>query len=71
MDKSLLKIPKNGQIGDFLKTLSLQSNSVTRQVSFLLVKNWWKMKKIEKNQMRQFKVIFKHREFVENEQVFF
>ena len=45
--------------GDFLKTWSLRSNSVTRQISFNRTKIWWKMPKI-KNQMRHFLVIFKH-----------
>ena len=38
--------------GDFLKTWSLRSNSVTRQVTFNKTKNWWKMPKLpERNSM--------------------
>ena len=34
VDKSLLKMPKMVDFGEFLKIWSLRSNSVTRQVSF-------------------------------------
>ena len=34
VDKSWLKMPKMVHFGEFLKTWSLRSNSVTRQVSF-------------------------------------
>ena len=37
--QKLIKNAKNGLIGEFLKTWSLRSNSVTRQVTF----NWTKI----------------------------
>ena len=43
------------QFGEFLKTWSLQSNSVTRQVTF----NWWKIPKLENSNVT-FWVIFIH-----------
>ena len=49
VDKSCLKMPKMVHFGEFLKTSSLRSNSVTRQVSFYRTKkNWWKMPKFKK-----------------------
>ena len=48
--------------GEFLKTLSLRSSSVTRQVSFNRTKNWWKMPKI-KNSITTFWAIFKQKNF--------
>ena len=39
VDKSWLKIPKMVHFGDFLKTLSLRSNSITRQVTYNKTKN--------------------------------
>ena len=33
VDKSSMKMPKNGQIDEFLTTLSLRLNSVTRYVT--------------------------------------
>ena len=57
VDKSLLKMPKMVQFGEFLKTWSLRSNSVTRQVTFdrtKLVENT----RMENNAI--FWVIFKH-----------
>ena len=38
VDKSSLKMPKMVNFGEFLKTWSLRSNSVTRQVSFYRTK---------------------------------
>ena len=40
-------MPKMVHFGEFLKTWSLRSNSVTRQVSFKKDKNWWKMPKFK------------------------
>ena len=47
VDKSWLKMPKMVHFGEFLKTWSLRSNSVTRPISFNRPKNWWKMPKFE------------------------
>ena len=47
------------QFGEFLKTWSLRSNRVTRQVSFNRSKNDLKMPKL-KNSKATFRVIFKH-----------
>ena len=57
LDKSSSKMPIMVHFGDFLKTWSLQSNSVTRLVTFN--KSWWKMPKL-KNSNVTFWVIFKH-----------
>ena len=38
LDKSLSKVPKMIHFGEFLKTSSLRSNSVTRQVTFIKTK---------------------------------
>ena len=40
--------------GKFLKTWSLRSNSVTRQVSFLIGQKLVENDKIKRNQMRNF-----------------
>ena len=45
VDKNKLKMPKMVHFGEFLKTWSLRSNSVTRQVTFKRTKNWWKIPK--------------------------
>ena len=42
VDKSSLEMPKKVNFGEFLKTWSFWSNSVTRQD-----KNWWKMPKLK------------------------
>ena len=59
VDKSSLKMPKMVNFGDFLRTWSLQSNSVTRQVTFKRTKigrkcQNWKIKNAT------FYGIFKH-----------
>ena len=53
LDKKFIKIAKNGQFGEFLKTWNLRSNSVTRQVTFYATKivGKWQNRKIE---MRHF-----------------
>ena len=56
---TLLKMPKMVHFVEFMKTWSLRSNSVTRQVTFDMTKNWWKMPKL-KNYHATFWVIFKH-----------
>ena len=48
------------QFGEFLKTWNLRSNIVTRQVSFLMDKNWWKMPKFINSNANCW-VIFKQR----------
>ena len=53
MDKSSLKMPKMLHFDEFLKTWSLQSNSVTRQVSFNRTKIGGKCQNL-KIQMRHF-----------------
>ena len=58
-DKSSIKRPKMVHFGEFLKTRSLRPNSVTRQVSFIWTKIWWKRPKL-KNTNATFWVIFKH-----------
>ena len=58
VDKSWLKIPKIVNFGKFLKTWSLRSNSVTKQVRLKKDKNWWKMPKF-KSSNATFWVIFK------------
>ena len=45
VDKCSLKMPKMVHFGDFLKTWSLLSNSVTSQ--FYKDKYWWKMPKLK------------------------
>ena len=45
---------------EFLKTWSLRSSSVTRQVNFNWTKIGWKRRHNWKSQMRHFLVIFKH-----------
>ena len=66
-------MPKMVHFGEFLKTGSLRSNSVTRKVNFIWTKivgkcqntkiriqqNWWKIPKF-KNSDATFLVIFKH-----------
>ena len=59
VDKSSLIRPKMVHFGEFLKTWSLRSNSVTRHVNLKTDKNWWKMPKL-KNSNATFWVIFKH-----------
>ena len=54
----ILKNAKNGQFGELLKTLSLRSNSVTRQVNFNRTKIGRKCQKF-KNSNATFWVIFK------------
>ena len=54
VDKSWLIMPKMVHFGEFLKTWSLRSNSITRHVNFKQDKNWWKIPKFN------FLVIFKH-----------
>ena len=53
VDKSELKMPKMVHFGEFLKTWSLRSNSVTRQVSFNRTKIGGKCQN-SKIQMRHF-----------------
>ena len=60
VDKSSLKMPKMVHYDEFLKTRSLLSNRVTRQVTF-----WWKMPKFE-NSNETFWVIFKHCGWLQN-----
>ena len=43
----MIEIAKIGQFGEFLKTWSLRSNSVTKQV-----KNWWKMPKLRNSKLK-------------------
>ena len=57
VDKSSLKMPKMVQFGEFLKTCSLRSNRVTRQVSF-------NRSKIGEKCQNSFWVIFKYCEIV-------
>ena len=52
---------KNAQFGEFLKSRSLQSNSVTRQVNFNKTKIGWKMPKLTDSN-ETFWVIFKQRD---------
>ena len=58
VDKSSLKMSKIVHFGEFLKTWSLRSNSVTRQVSFYRTKIGGKCQKF-KNSNATFWVIFK------------
>ena len=61
VDKRSLKMPKMINFGDFWKTWSLRPNSVTRQVTLFLDKNWWKMpkwKKIKCDIFRDFQTNF-------------
>ena len=53
-DKRSLKVAKHGQFDEFLKTLGLWSNNVTRQVNFDLAKIGGKC------QNQTFWMIFKH-----------
>ena len=53
VDKSWLKMPKMVNFGEFLKTWSLRSNSVTRQVNFNRTKNGGKCQN-SKLEMRHF-----------------
>ena len=55
VDKSWLKMPKMVHFGEFFKTWSLRSNSVTRQVSFNRTKSGEKCQ----NSNAKFWVIFK------------
>ena len=52
-------MPKMVQFGKFMKTWSLRSNSVTRQVTLNRTKIGWKCQNWN-TQVRHFKVIFRH-----------
>ena len=54
VDKSYSKMPKIVHFGEYLKTWSLRSGSVTRQVSFNSTKNGGKCQNSEILQMRHF-----------------
>ena len=57
--KSSSKVPKMVHFGEFLKTWSLQSNSVTRRVTFKRLKIGWKRQN-SKIQNVTFLLILKH-----------